>query len=74
VVEVVVHMHDVAAGLHVAWTPPEDLCDRVLYRLFPDAPTDTARWPTLLWATGRGDIPGRERVTGRWRWYAAPRA
>jgi len=74
VVEVVVHMHDVAAGLHVAWTPPEDLCDRALYRLFPDAPTDTARWPTLLWATGRGDLPGRERITGRWRWYAAPRA
>jgi hypothetical protein len=73
VVEVVVHMHDVAAGLGTDWTPPEDLCDRVLYRLFPEAPTDTAQWPTLLWATGRGDIPGHERITGRWRWYAAPR-
>ena len=73
VVEVLVHMQDVAAGLDLDWNPPADLCDRVLYRLFPDAPTDTERWPTLLWATGRGEIPGRERITGRWRWYAAPR-
>ncbi|MEY9926394.1 hypothetical protein ABH926_001016 [Catenulispora sp. GP43] len=73
VVEVVVHMYDVAAGLHIGWTPPQDLCDRVLYRLFPEAPAGTERWPTLLWATGRGEIPGRERLT-RWRWYAAPRA
>jgi hypothetical protein len=73
VVEVVVHMHDVAQGLGIGWTPPEDLCDRVLRRLFPDAPTGTERWPTLLWATGRGEIPGREPITGRWRWYAAPR-
>ena len=38
VVEVLVHMRDVAAGLGLDWTPPEDLCDRVLYRLFPSAP------------------------------------
>lgn len=73
VVEVLVHTHDVGAGLGIDWTPPEDLCDRVLYRLFPEAPTDTARWPTLLWATGRGDLPGHERISGPWRWYAAPR-
>jgi len=72
-VEVLVHMHDVAAGLGIGWVPPEDLCDRVLYRLFPDAPTDTPRWPTMLWATGRGEIEGRERIVGRWRWFAAPR-
>ncbi|MCW2933912.1 MAG: hypothetical protein JWM19_4874, partial [Actinomycetia bacterium] len=29
VVEVLVHMHDVAAGLGFGWAPPEDLCDRV---------------------------------------------
>jgi hypothetical protein len=73
VVEVLVHLHDVAAGLGVAWTPPADLCDRVLYRLFPKAPMDTPRWPTMLWATGRGEIDGREPIVGRWRWFAAPR-
>src|ERR1700679_1291112 len=56
VVEVLVHMRDVAAGLGFDWTPPEELCDRVLHRLFPDAPADTPRWETLLWATGRGEV------------------
>jgi len=73
VVEVLVHMRDVAAGLGFGWTPPEDLCDRVLYRLFPQAPTGTPRWETLLWATGRGEVDGRARP-GEWRWHAAPRS
>jgi Mycothiol maleylpyruvate isomerase N-terminal domain len=71
VVEVLVHMRDVAAGLGFGWTPPEDLCDRVLYRLFPDAPADTPRWETLLWATGRGSLAGRERLAD-WQWHSAP--
>ncbi|QGZ53058.1 hypothetical protein GPZ77_21440 [Streptomyces sp. QHH-9511] len=69
IVETLVHTHDVATGLGAAWTPPAGLCDRVLTRLFPDAPTDTDRWRTLLWATGRGELPGRERLTS-WRWFA----
>jgi hypothetical protein len=72
VVETLVHTHDVAEGLGVDWTPPADLCDRVLARLFPDAPTDTAPWPALLWATGRTELPHRPRRT-EWRWYGAPR-
>jgi hypothetical protein len=73
IVEVLVHMRDVAAGLALTWTPPEDLCDRVLYRLFPEAPTGTPRWETLLWATGRGELAGRAPLGEKWRWYAAPR-
>ena len=38
IVEVVVHTHDVATGLGLSYAPPADLCDRVLRRLFPDAP------------------------------------
>ncbi|MEU4690245.1 hypothetical protein [Actinoplanes sp. NPDC023714] len=72
VVETLVHLHDLAGGLGLEWTPPEDLCDRVLWRLFPDAPIGTGRRETLLWATGRGDLPGHERLTG-WRWDANPR-
>ncbi|MFF6800744.1 DinB family protein [Streptomyces sp. NPDC012616] len=72
VVETLVHVHDVAEGLGVRWEPDAGLCERVLARLFPDAPTDTGPWPTLLWATGRGEIPGRARLT-RWRWHGAPR-
>jgi hypothetical protein len=72
VVETLVHTHDVAEGLSVAWAPPADLCYRALSRLFPDAPTDTDRWHTLLWATGRAELPGRPRLAS-WRWYGAPR-
>ncbi len=72
VVEVLAHMHDLAGGLGVRWNPPADLCDRVLRRLFPGAPTGTDRWATLLWATGRGDLPGHDRP-GEWRWDANPR-
>ena len=71
VVETLVHTHDVAAGLSLDWTPPRDLCDRVLARLFPDAPDDDDRWTVLLWSTGRADLPGRDRVTS-WRWHGAP--
>jgi hypothetical protein len=72
-VEVLVHTHDLAGGLGLPWDPPADLCGRVLARLFPDAPTDTSPWATLLWATGRGTLPGRPRRTS-WRWDGAPRA
>ncbi len=73
VVEVLVHTHDLTTGLGLAaWEPPADLCARALYRLFPHVSGDTAPWPTLLWATGRGDLAGRERLT-EWRWYGAPR-
>ncbi|MEU1472119.1 VOC family protein [Streptomyces sp. NPDC005761] len=71
IVETLVHMYDVAAGLSLSCAPPQDLCDRVLARLFPDAPADEDRWTVLLWSTGRADLPGRERVTS-WKWHGAP--
>ncbi|MFI0411151.1 maleylpyruvate isomerase N-terminal domain-containing protein [Actinomadura sp. 3N508] len=71
VVETLVHTHDLAEGLGLAWEPPAGLCARVLGRLFPDAPRDTGPWPALLWATGRADLPGRPRLTS-WRWHGAP--
>jgi hypothetical protein len=71
VVEVLVHAYDIAAGLGVGWQPPADLCARVLARLFPDVtPTDDP-WQTLLWATGRSDLPDRPRRT-EWRWHNGP--
>ncbi|WP_331767107.1 hypothetical protein [Embleya sp. NBC_00896] len=73
VVETLVHTHDLAEGLGLGWTPPADLCARVLARLFPDAPSATDPWPTLLWATGRAELPGHPRLT-TWRWYGAPLA
>ena len=72
VVEVLVHMHDVAGGLGLAWDPPADLCGRALARLFPLAPTGAEPWPTLLWATGRGALPDHPIQTS-WRWTSTPR-
>jgi hypothetical protein len=72
VVETLVHTYDVATALGICWTPDPGLSGRVLARLFPDAPADTDRWPTLLWATGRTELPGRPRLES-WRWDATPR-
>lgn len=72
IVEVAVHVNDIASALGFEWRLDEDVCDRILHRLFPDAPTDTPRWPTLLWATGRSELAGRARLDD-WRWYGEPR-
>jgi hypothetical protein len=72
IVEILVHMHDLGQGLGLAWRPPEDLCSRVLARLFPDAPTDADAWSVLLWSTGRLTLPGQPQLT-KWRWDGRPR-
>ncbi|WP_372348330.1 hypothetical protein [Streptomyces sp. KL116D] len=71
--EMLVHMHDVAEGFGLEWTPPAALCSRVLARLFREVPDDTDPWLTLLWATGRGELPGRPRLT-TWRSDSTPRS
>jgi hypothetical protein len=71
-VETLVHLHDVAGGLGFAWQPDEDVVRRTLDRLFPQAPADQEPWPTLLWATGRGVLPGHERLDA-WRWDSTVR-
>ncbi|MFD5802433.1 GNAT family N-acetyltransferase [Streptomyces sp. NPDC127020] len=67
IAEVFLHTHDIAEGLGLAYEPPARLCADVLARLFPHVQPGTDPWRTLLWATGRGDLPGRAPVT-EWRW------
>ncbi len=69
VAETLLHTYDITSGLDVAWTPPEHLCALALERLFPHAPRADAT-TVLLWATGRRDLPGHQRVTD-WVWKAA---
>ncbi|MGW9025018.1 GNAT family N-acetyltransferase [Streptomyces sp. NPDC055722] len=71
VAEVLLHTHDMAQGLGLAYEPPAELCEDVLTRLFPHVRPDPDPWRTLLWATGRGDLPGRAPVT-EWRWSNNP--
>ncbi|MET9863578.1 hypothetical protein ABZY93_30565 [Streptomyces smyrnaeus] len=75
IVETLVHTHDLTQGLGggLVWEPPADLCTRVLARLFPGAPETTDPWQTLLWATGRAELPGHSRLT-TWRWDGTPRS
>ena len=70
--ELLLHAGDVDDALGgTGWTPPTVVVAAVRDRLFPWAPTDADPWPALRWATGRGELPGRDRVT-TWRWHCAP--
>ncbi|MEU6859207.1 hypothetical protein AB0B28_10110 [Glycomyces sp. NPDC046736] len=72
VVETLAHAFDIATGLGVECSPPAELVAPALARLFPEAPTGTDPWPTLLWATGRGELDGFERRGSDWTWHGAP--
>ncbi|MEU6685179.1 GNAT family N-acetyltransferase [Streptomyces sp. NPDC046832] len=67
VAEVLLHTHDIAEGLGVAYEPAPGLCDFVLTRIFPHVQPGPTPWATLLWATGRGELAGRAPLT-EWRW------
>lgn len=72
IVETFVHMGDVTDGLELPWRPPARQCALAVNRLFPDVPTDPDPYTALLWATGRADLPGRERPPSDWRWRTEP--
>ncbi|AMW11223.1 acetyltransferase [Streptomyces qaidamensis] len=67
VIEVLLHTHDICEGLGLSYEPAPELCDFVLTRIFPHVQPGPTPWPTLLWATGRGDLAGRAPLT-EWRW------
>ncbi|MFD0311812.1 GNAT family N-acetyltransferase [Streptomyces sp. NPDC127119] len=69
VAEVLLHTHDIAEGLGIAYEPPAALCADVLTRIFPHVRPEPGpdHWRTLLWATGRGELPGRAPLA-TWRW------
>ncbi|ACQ79824.1 conserved hypothetical protein [Beutenbergia cavernae DSM 12333] len=72
VIETVVHGWDVLNGLDGAPPAlPENLAAGVLARLFPDVapPAPGEAGATLVWATGRGELPGQARRTS-WNWDA----
>ncbi|MFF5158927.1 GNAT family N-acetyltransferase [Streptomyces sp. NPDC000348] len=71
VAEVLLHTHDVAEGTGIDHEPPAELASFVLTRIFPQVKPGPTPWRTLLWATGRGELPGREPVTG-WHWSNNP--
>ncbi|MEU3122490.1 GNAT family N-acetyltransferase [Streptomyces albidoflavus] len=71
VAEVLLHTYDIACGLGVErWRPPGQLSQSLLAHLFPHVQPGPDPARTLLWATGRGDLPGRPKVTA-WHWHNA---
>lgn len=70
--ELLVHGDDAARGLGMTLRPRPDLAEKVLERLFPVAPRTTEPWSTLLWATGRGTLPGHPDVGPDWTYRTAP--
>ncbi|MFJ3563479.1 GNAT family N-acetyltransferase [Streptomyces diastaticus] len=71
VAEVLLHTYDIARGLGVDhWLPPSRLSRSLLAHLFPHVQPGPDPARTLLWATGRGDLPARPRVTA-WHWHNA---
>jgi hypothetical protein len=70
--EILVHCWDAVWGLGEEFAPPPELADPVLRRLFPWAPTNESPWQALLWANGRTDLPGKERLGPDWAWHCAP--
>lgn len=69
--EMLLHGHDITHGLEVEVHPSEDLCDRLLNRLYPWAPPEAPRWTTMLWVSGRGELEGQMRITS-WKAHVAP--
>lgn len=65
--EVLLHTHDIAEGLGLTYQPDPEISEFVLGRIFPHIRPGADHWRTLLWATGRAELPGRAAVTD-WRW------
>lgn len=71
VTEVLLHTYDITRALGVRFEPPAELCTYALTRIFPAVRPAADPWGTLLWATGRGELPGRAPVT-EWTWTNNP--
>lgn len=74
VVEVLVHTFDITQGLGIEWTPPAALCEPVLERLFPKAPSGDPI-AVLLYACGRKPLEDLQLPRlSEWTWDSSVRA
>ena len=69
--EILVHTWDIAQGLGLTVSVPDDLAQVVLHRIFPWAPTDCSAWEAQLWCSDRIALPGKGKI-GQWGWHGAP--
>lgn len=69
--EILVHTWDIAQGLGLAVSVPDDLARVVLHRIFPWAPIEVSAWEAQLWCSDRVELPGKGKII-RWGWHGAP--
>jgi hypothetical protein len=69
--EILIHAYDVALGLGLPYSVPDDLASKVLARLYPWAQNEVAPSDVLLWVNGRLKLPGQGREDWQ-RWHCAP--
>lgn len=72
--ELLIHTHDIAAGLGIAFEPDNTIVVNLLDRLFPWWPRDVAPWDALLWVNGRRSLPNHANPGASWLWHCAPLA
>jgi hypothetical protein len=70
--EILIHTDDITTGLGATFTPPAELCERVVTRLFPWAPEVADPWDRLRWANGRIALKDHPRLGPDWEWHCAP--
>ncbi len=70
--EALLHCWDVMNGTDFQFAGDEEVSGRLLDRLFPWCPSDTSRWQTLLFVTGRAELEGYDSPGERWMWHADP--
>ena len=71
-VETLLHGEDIATGLGTGLHPDNDLCERILSRMFPHVERNGMdAWTTLRWYSGRLKLP-ELNSPGRWHWVSAP--
>ena len=73
IAELLLHLYDIIEVLPTPWSPPQEICARVLPRLFPSeypllkARPELTSWELLLWSTGRCALPELPLRTS-WEW------
>lgn len=72
--ELLIHTHDIAAGLDFTFVPDDAAVVALLNRLFPWWPRDHAPWDALLWANGRSALRDHADLGAAWLWHCAPLA
>jgi len=71
--ELLVHTWDIGRGLGDPFALPEELCSRLVPRLFPMwLPIEADPRDAFLWCNGRIALPERPRLDGDWGWWSSP--